>query len=107
MSRFTNLPARLREIAETGSSDLGNWLAAIGTMEDAALKIESLERQFKIVSETIDRDIIKAAVAEYDLEHALDSIADTHSRRAAIRGMMVRLNLYDQFNKALMEEIEK
>lgn len=48
MSRFTNIPARLREVASFDAdqrADMGNWLAAQGTIEDAALKIEALERE--------------------------------------------------------------
>lgn len=50
MSRFTDLPTKLREIAAYDSeqrSDLGNWIAAQGRMEDAALKIEALEREME------------------------------------------------------------
>lgn len=47
MGRFTNLPARLREVASFDAEQLADtwtWLAAKGAIEDAALKIEALER---------------------------------------------------------------
>lgn len=59
MSRFTNLPARLREVAAFDAdqrSDMGNWLAAQGTIEDAALRIEALERDLARLRE--DRSFI-------------------------------------------------
>ncbi len=46
--RFTNLPARLRESAELiaagGALELGEILVITSQMEDAALRIETLER---------------------------------------------------------------
>ncbi len=49
--RFTNLPARLRTGAELigvgGYLDLSEALAISAAMQDAALKIEALERDLK------------------------------------------------------------
>ncbi|WP_304617847.1 hypothetical protein [Paracoccus sp. (in: a-proteobacteria)] len=44
---------------------------------------------------------VKAAFAEYDSKPSLDDGADILGRRCAVRGMMVRLGLYAQFNAAL------
>lgn len=49
--RFTNLPQRLRNGAEliglSGHLDISEVLAISATMQDAALKIEALERDLK------------------------------------------------------------
>lgn len=50
--------------------------------------------------QTLDK-IVDAAVAEYNLEHALESADERLGRAAAVRGMMVRLGLYAEFNDAL------
>jgi hypothetical protein len=50
MSRFTDLPSKLREVASFDveqRADLGNWMAAQGRLESAALKIEALEREME------------------------------------------------------------
>ncbi len=48
MSRFTNIPKRLREAADLvgmgGHLDISEALSITGLMRDAALKIEALER---------------------------------------------------------------
>lgn len=54
MGRLTNLPERLREQAEMvsdgGILELGDSLAISATMQDAALKIEALEREVRSIS---------------------------------------------------------
>lgn len=56
MGRFTNLPERLRTGAGMISCDqpleLGKALGVAGTMEDAALKIEALEREVRRLRDT-------------------------------------------------------
>jgi hypothetical protein len=44
--------------------------------------------------------IVAAAVAEFKLAHPMEGQAEECGRRAAIRGMMVRLGLYDKLLKA-------
>lgn len=61
--RFTRLPERLRESAaliSTGEPlDWGNALALSSTLEDAALKIEALEREAQSEVEAIERRLCR------------------------------------------------
>lgn len=48
--------------------------------------------------------IIPIAVYEYLLDHAVEDAAERRGRRAAVRGMMVRLKLYLEFCEAVEAE---
>jgi hypothetical protein len=47
-----------------------------------------------------EASVLAAAVGEFDLAHPMEGQAEEFGRRAAIRGMMVRLGLYDKFVSA-------
>ncbi|AQQ02389.1 hypothetical protein B0E33_01290 [Roseibium algicola] len=59
-ARFTNLPGRLRNGSELislgGNIEIGEALAISGTMRDAALKIEALERELENAQSKTNRD---------------------------------------------------
>ncbi len=46
-----------------------------------------------------ERTILAAAVEEYWLEHPAEDTDERIGRRSAIRGLMVRLGLYADFNR--------
>lgn len=46
-------------------------------------------------------ELIQAGIREFLLDHDSESAVERRGRRAAIRGLMVRLNLYSRFNEAL------
>ena len=56
------------------------------------------------VSEINKEKIITSAVAEYRLNHSCETDGERMGRRAAVRGLMVRLGLYDRFLAALGED---
>jgi hypothetical protein len=47
-----------------------------------------------------EASVLAAALAEFNLAHPMEGQAEECGRRAAIRGMMVRLGLYDKFMAA-------
>lgn len=85
------------------------WVACkCGACSDTGTKgrvIAAWNRRTPPPASRADADLrgaaVKAAVAEYDLKPALDDGADMLGRRCAVRGMMVRLGLYGEFNAAL------
>lgn len=48
--------------------------------------------------------VVGAAVEEYDMKPMLDDGSDILGRRCAVRGLMVRLGLYAEFNAALAQK---
>lgn len=60
-----------------------------------ALDLPPLQEQ--LLDEAV---VLSAAVHEYRLAHPMEGQAEEAGRRAAIRGMMIRLGLYDRFVEA-------
>lgn len=50
--------------------------------------------------------VLQAALEEFHLQHPTETSRDRSGRRAAIRGMMVRLDLYEDFTAALRDSLE-
>lgn len=52
---------------------------------------------------TGDDTLMEAAVTEYWLKHPMEDTNERIGRRSALRGLMVRLGLYDEFTRVLEE----
>lgn len=74
--------------------------AAILRAERAEKSLVDLATTMNKTAEAVAR-LVEVAVDEYSLEPPMQTHEERLGRRSAIRGMMVRLELYKQFNEAL------
>jgi hypothetical protein len=85
-------------VAFHGSHDGGNdYDTNIRSGLEAALAVRSQGKSKKLPDETA---LLAAAVQEYQLAHPMEGQAEEAGRRAAVRGLMVRLGIYDKFIEA-------
>lgn len=92
-------PSSFERLIAQPFMDAGQAMKAGQEYYDAKLS----ERLAPDASTRHNRDIVTAACAEYRLKDAIDNQDKNFARHAAIRGMMVRLGLYREFNAELSE----